>query len=58
MKLVVAVVHNEDAGALVDALLETEFRATSGTAGRLPDPKTGCVQVLPFVLASRQGGCT
>jgi uncharacterized protein YaaQ len=28
MKLVVAVVHNEDAGALVDALLEKEFRAT------------------------------
>ena len=28
MKLVVAVVHNEDAGALVDALLEKEYRAT------------------------------
>ncbi|HEY3072694.1 MAG TPA: cyclic-di-AMP receptor [Candidatus Limnocylindrales bacterium] len=28
MKLVVAVVHNEDAGALVDALLEREHRAT------------------------------
>lgn len=28
MKLVVAVVHNEDAGALVDALLEKEHRAT------------------------------
>ncbi len=28
MKLVVAVVHNEDAGALVDALLEHEYRAT------------------------------
>jgi len=28
MKLVVAVVHNEDAGALVDALLDNEFRAT------------------------------
>ena len=28
MKLVVAVVHNEDAGALVDALLEAEHRAT------------------------------
>jgi uncharacterized protein YaaQ len=28
MKLVVAVVHNEDAGVLVDALLEREFRAT------------------------------
>ena len=28
MKLVVAIVHNEDAGALVDALLEKEFRAT------------------------------
>ncbi len=28
MKLVVAVVHNEDAGALVDALLDKEFRAT------------------------------
>ncbi|MHB8893401.1 MAG: cyclic-di-AMP receptor [Candidatus Limnocylindrales bacterium] len=28
MKLVVAIVHNEDAGALVDALLEREFRAT------------------------------
>ena len=28
MKLVVAVVHNEDAGALVDALLEGEHRAT------------------------------
>ena len=28
MKLVVAVVHHEDAGALVDALLEKEFRAT------------------------------
>ena len=29
MKLVVAIVHNEDAGALVDALLDKEFRATS-----------------------------
>ena len=28
MKLVVAIVHNEDAGALVDALLTKEFRAT------------------------------
>jgi len=28
VKLVVAVVHNEDAGALVDALLEGEHRAT------------------------------
>ncbi len=28
MKLVVAIVHNEDAGALVDALLEKEHRAT------------------------------
>jgi uncharacterized protein YaaQ len=28
MKLVVAVVHNEDAGALVDALLDREYRAT------------------------------
>ena len=28
VKLVVAVVHNEDAGALVDALLERDFRAT------------------------------
>jgi uncharacterized protein YaaQ len=28
MKLVVAIVHNEDAGALVDALLDKEFRAT------------------------------
>jgi uncharacterized protein YaaQ len=28
MKLVTAVVHNEDAGNLVDALLEREFRAT------------------------------
>jgi uncharacterized protein YaaQ len=28
VKLIVAVVHNEDAGALVDALLEAEHRAT------------------------------
>ena len=28
MKLIVAVVHNEDAGALVDALLDREYRAT------------------------------
>ena len=28
MKLVVAVVHSEDAGALVDALLERQHRAT------------------------------
>ena len=28
MKMVVAIVHNEDAGVLVDALLEREFRAT------------------------------
>ena len=28
MKLVVAIVHSEDAGLLVDALLEREFRAT------------------------------
>jgi uncharacterized protein YaaQ len=28
MKMVVAIVHNEDAGALVDALLDKEFRAT------------------------------
>ena len=28
MKLVVAIIHNEDAGALVDALLEGELRAT------------------------------
>ena len=28
MKLVVAIVHNEDAGALVDALLDREYRAT------------------------------
>jgi uncharacterized protein YaaQ len=28
MKMVVAIVHNEDAGALVDALLDREFRAT------------------------------
>src|SRR3546814_5011060 len=28
MKLVTAVVHSEDAGALVDALLEKEYRAT------------------------------
>jgi uncharacterized protein YaaQ len=28
VKLVVAIVHNEDAGALVDALLEKDHRAT------------------------------
>jgi uncharacterized protein YaaQ len=28
VKLVVAIVHNEDAGALVDGLLEREYRAT------------------------------
>lgn len=28
MKLVVAIVHGEDAGALVDALLDREYRAT------------------------------
>jgi uncharacterized protein YaaQ len=28
MKLIVAIVHNEDAGALVDALLDREYRAT------------------------------
>jgi len=28
VKLVVAIVHNEDAGALVDALLDLEYRAT------------------------------
>ncbi len=28
MKLIVAVVHSEDAGALVDALLERDYRAT------------------------------
>ncbi|MGI8871253.1 MAG: cyclic-di-AMP receptor [Candidatus Limnocylindria bacterium] len=28
MKLVTAIVHNEDAGDLVDALLEKDFRAT------------------------------
>ena len=28
VKLVVAIVHNEDAGALVDALLEKQYRAT------------------------------
>ena len=28
MKLIVAVVHNEDAGALVEALLEKDYRAT------------------------------
>jgi uncharacterized protein YaaQ len=28
VKLVVAIVHNEDAGTLVDALLKAEFRAT------------------------------
>ena len=28
MKLIVAIVHNEDAGALVDALLDHEYRAT------------------------------
>src|SRR3990172_5267053 len=28
VKLVVAVVHNEDAGSLVDSLLDREFRAT------------------------------
>ena len=28
MKLIVAIVHNEDAGALVDALLEHEYRTT------------------------------
>ncbi len=28
MKLVTAIVHNEDAGTLVDALLEREYRAT------------------------------
>ena len=28
MKLIVAIIHAEDAGALVDALLEKEFRAT------------------------------
>jgi uncharacterized protein YaaQ len=28
VKLIVAIVHNEDAGALVDALLEHEYRTT------------------------------
>lgn len=28
MKLVIAIVHNEDAGALVDALTEKEYRVT------------------------------
>ena len=28
MKLIVAIIHAEDAGVLVDALLEKEFRAT------------------------------
>ena len=37
MKLVVAIVHNEDAGALVDALLDKEFRATRlSSSGGLP----------------------
>jgi uncharacterized protein YaaQ len=33
VKLVVAVVHNEDAGALVDALLDREYRATASQLG-------------------------
>ena len=28
MKLVIAIIYNEDAGALVDGLLEKEYRAT------------------------------
>ena len=28
MKLILAIIHNEDAGALVDGLLEKEYRAT------------------------------
>ena len=35
MKLVTAIVHNEDAANLVDALLEGEYRATrAGAAWR------------------------
>src|SRR4026209_1715407 len=34
MKLVTAIVHNEDAAALVDALLEQEYRATRGNSAR------------------------
>ena len=42
MKLVVAIVHHEDAGALVDALLDREFRATrlSSSGGFLKQSNT------------------
>ena len=35
MKLIVAIVHNEDAGALVDALLDREYRAPGWRLGRI-----------------------
>ncbi len=42
VKLVVAIVHHEDAGALVDALLDREFRATrlSSSGGFLKQSNT------------------
>ena len=44
MKLVTAIVHNEDAATLVDALLEKEYRATrfNSSGGFLKQGKASC----------------
>ncbi|HET7676603.1 MAG TPA: cyclic-di-AMP receptor [Candidatus Limnocylindrales bacterium] len=65
MKLVVAIVHTEDAGPLVDALLAKEFRATRlhSSGGFLKQTNTSVLvgveddQVEP-VLAIVRANCT
>ena len=60
MKLVVAIVHNEDAGALVDALLDKEFRATrvSSSGGFLKRSNATIFLGVEEVLSIVRDMCT
>jgi uncharacterized protein YaaQ len=65
VKLIVAIVHNEDAGALVDALLEHEYRTTrlQSSGGFLKQSNATIVDgwdddKVEDVLAIVRGNCT
>ncbi len=67
VRLVVAVVNHEDAGALVDALLEKEYRATrlhssGGFLKQSNDPMPPIMEpgefFMPYPLEVEVGGAT
>ncbi len=62
MKLVTAIVHNEDAATLVDALLEREFRATRLHSSEFVNPMPPIMEpgefYMPYPVEVEVGGAT